>query len=387
LSAGANPGARDIDGTTALILLVASIEEARDVYLSSRLRILNFLIDQGADINGRGFMGRTVLMLSVRACASIDFVAKLLEHGADVNILCDQGKTALHYAQKPDIADASMSVEYTKLLVKCGANYNDRDEVGFSPLILAILSKNEDVVQFITKLQCRSLSAFIYKEVYFFRIDLIQVYGYVSQDGADLYDVLTQEVSQSGSGYFTIKDLQANEEHMISMDWNGNIQKIRQVSGECFEWGIVSEPPLQQGNPDQSIALVRVRGNAVLFFNENGVLIGERRFGPRWALTPANYINQDETFKISGKGAVRIQGTAILLLTLANIHLTQEGTLDGLLSYGEPAVIDLFEGSGNFECNVDISLSERADIAVVIHRPEGDNKGTIRLKDKQWIAC
>ncbi|EGR47826.1 uncharacterized protein TRIREDRAFT_63687, partial [Trichoderma reesei QM6a] len=58
----------------------------------------------------------------------MDFVERLLDHGADVNLLDAQNQSALYAATRDSEA------ELAKLLVEKGANVNERDSEGYAPL-------------------------------------------------------------------------------------------------------------------------------------------------------------------------------------------------------------------------------------------------------------
>lgn len=61
----------------------------------SHLDIVQYLVENGADINRSNFNGGTCLINSVQ---SVELCQFLIKHGADVNAQDIQSKTALHYA-------------------------------------------------------------------------------------------------------------------------------------------------------------------------------------------------------------------------------------------------------------------------------------------------
>jgi ankyrin repeat protein len=104
------------NGDSALIIaMILGYEEIRSLLLSygadvnkpssfpaSPLLIakgdfVKTLLDRGADINWRGYAGRTVLM-SAAAEGDLNKVTVLLESGADINSKNDDGETAIHCA-------------------------------------------------------------------------------------------------------------------------------------------------------------------------------------------------------------------------------------------------------------------------------------------------
>ena len=77
------------------------------------LRIVQLLIDSGADINHQDIDGRTALMIS-SGKGYLPIVQLLLDSGADINLQNKYGNTALMYAIKHSII--------LRLLLKNGAN-------------------------------------------------------------------------------------------------------------------------------------------------------------------------------------------------------------------------------------------------------------------------
>ncbi|KAJ4289329.1 hypothetical protein N0V88_007080 [Collariella sp. IMI 366227] len=89
LSAGANPNAKTKNGNTPLHL--ANTE---------KLRLLEILVEHGADINAVNVWGRPPLLEMIKQLQyrpNVEVFLKLLELGADVHIADDQGNTILHH--------------------------------------------------------------------------------------------------------------------------------------------------------------------------------------------------------------------------------------------------------------------------------------------------
>src|SRR5579859_1446534 len=68
---------------------------AADNPLNDTTDVIEILLRTGADINGRGAAGTTVLMVAVRNPAHLEY---LIKKGANLNAQDDSGKTALDYA-------------------------------------------------------------------------------------------------------------------------------------------------------------------------------------------------------------------------------------------------------------------------------------------------
>ena len=66
-----------------------------------RVKMMRFLMDQGADINALDPSGQTALVCTVRFARQPDAVRFLLDRHIDVNVKDSQGHTALFYAQTP----------------------------------------------------------------------------------------------------------------------------------------------------------------------------------------------------------------------------------------------------------------------------------------------
>jgi uncharacterized protein len=154
LEAGANPNAKLLSGETPL--MVAS--------RSGHAAVVQLLVDKKADVNARAARNQDALMWAVSQ-KHPDVVRILLAHGADVKARSDTwtnveavpphgqleynraiphgGDSALMFAARVgDLASA-------RLLVAAGANVNDKDAWGVSPLVLAAHSGFESLVDFL----------------------------------------------------------------------------------------------------------------------------------------------------------------------------------------------------------------------------------------------
>lgn len=188
LNAGENVNARDYDGDTALIYAVrentnevvrflidsggyvneATLEAAvkrkdfdilrtilkkefdRDtlnrvvsnMYIyDTNSGVIRMLTEAGADINHKNSYWGTLLMKFVQyENANPDFVKDLINIGANVNAINDDGKTPLMYAAR----DGSSSV--VKVLLEAGANVNTVDNSRKTALMYAAEKNTPDVV-------------------------------------------------------------------------------------------------------------------------------------------------------------------------------------------------------------------------------------------------
>ncbi|KAJ6002935.1 hypothetical protein N7451_005482 [Penicillium sp. IBT 35674x] len=98
--------------------------------VAETLRIIDYLIAQGADIEAHGHKGRTPLMQATQL-GNVGFVDVLCSHGANVNATDDDGMTAVFFAVKQG------SVELVKYLIDHGADVNWTCHNCLTPLLLA----------------------------------------------------------------------------------------------------------------------------------------------------------------------------------------------------------------------------------------------------------
>ena len=144
LNTGANPNCTDTDGQTALHYAVESRGEA----------MVALLMASGANPNAKNTMnGQTPLHhASVVGTGSVRLVERLLDHGADPNTSDDAGETPLHLAVKTLcnlpyarfgsragwlLDDVEEQVKIVELLVEAGADVNAVNELGEIPIVHA----------------------------------------------------------------------------------------------------------------------------------------------------------------------------------------------------------------------------------------------------------
>ena len=113
---------------TKLQLLIEKENENKDVALmmasfTKNREILEFLIENGADVNAKNNDGWTILMLACR-WEQIHMVEMLLKNGADVNAKHNKGNTALM------IASFTKNLKIVEFLIEKGADVNAKDKYG-----------------------------------------------------------------------------------------------------------------------------------------------------------------------------------------------------------------------------------------------------------------
>ena len=103
--------------------------------LLNHLECKKILIEHGADVNARyehPMTGRVCLALrTFNDPKDRDIFILLLENGADPNLVCDRGRTALHSSVRSNF------VESVKLLLKYNTNLDIQDNNGETALMLA----------------------------------------------------------------------------------------------------------------------------------------------------------------------------------------------------------------------------------------------------------
>ncbi len=120
LKAGADPGAKTMNGMTALM------------YASSRpnLESMAMLLDRKVDVNARNGAGETALIEAAKT-GNPQAIRMLLDRGADPKVRSKRNENALAWA-------ASSGVEESvKLLLERGAEVNVADIRGYTPLLYA----------------------------------------------------------------------------------------------------------------------------------------------------------------------------------------------------------------------------------------------------------
>jgi ankyrin repeat protein len=113
-------------------------KSSSEVYLG----VLRLLLEKGADVNAKNYLGVTALHAAVLYGAEVSGVELLIEHGAKVNAVADaQGWTPLHGAAGMGRADL------VEVLLKHGADRTLKDGRGMTPLQVAEAAKKDDIVK------------------------------------------------------------------------------------------------------------------------------------------------------------------------------------------------------------------------------------------------
>jgi ankyrin repeat protein len=88
------------------------------------IEIVEFLLDNGANINAKNNRGENVLRCACEHYGIEDIIKLLIEKGADINMKDNKGRTALKAACETE------DLPVVKLLIENGANVNIKDIYG-----------------------------------------------------------------------------------------------------------------------------------------------------------------------------------------------------------------------------------------------------------------
>lgn len=136
LDQGAVANAADAEGQPALITAIRAIRRQEDQAPPADL--VAVLLEHGADLERPDGQGLTPLMAAAQRHAPA-IITLLLKHGAKLNATDHQGRTAVMYAaQTRNEFSVSQALDCLQGLLDAGANINDRDTDGLTPLHLAV---------------------------------------------------------------------------------------------------------------------------------------------------------------------------------------------------------------------------------------------------------
>jgi|GEM_PF-5890942 len=131
IDAGADVGKATDSGETLLHLAIQNTQKTSNVPYMEYRNVAAVLIDAGADMNAQTSSGTTPLIRAAALnCAA--GLQLLIEKGADINLKNNRGETALHHASLP-FHDAVV----VHHLIKAGADLHARDDRGQTALHVA----------------------------------------------------------------------------------------------------------------------------------------------------------------------------------------------------------------------------------------------------------
>jgi ankyrin repeat protein len=109
------------------------------------LKVLEFLIEVGADANTKTFYGEDALLYLAVLRESLEMTKLLVDHGADINARNAFGDAPLHTAVDKE------AYQLVDFLVKSGAEIDIKDEHGCSPLHLAVKRSNFPIIKLLVE--------------------------------------------------------------------------------------------------------------------------------------------------------------------------------------------------------------------------------------------
>ena len=115
--------------------------------LSTSRELLRFFIEKGADVNRTDNHGMTTLMLNAANFCRKDLIKLLIQSGADIHAADSQGNTVLYYSLKSDDAGTA------RYLIKKGANYNQPNNQGETPVQIAVEKGFDTVLELMTDIE------------------------------------------------------------------------------------------------------------------------------------------------------------------------------------------------------------------------------------------
>lgn len=116
--------------------LTLAIENELDEFIA-------ILLENGADPNKKDKIGRTFVH-AVAEFGKFDYLKKFIENGSNVNEQSDSGDTPLYYCVNEKNEDKLKCAEF---LIQSGAQINIKNKNGNTPLDVAMLYGNEEAIK------------------------------------------------------------------------------------------------------------------------------------------------------------------------------------------------------------------------------------------------
>jgi ankyrin repeat protein len=136
LKSGADVNSRDKDGRTPLMIAVSAG--------NASLKVINFLIDHGADVNLLEPRREWSCVHFAAAMNRVDIVGTLIAKGAALDLQDIDGNTPLWRA----VMSSQGKGDVIRLLLSHGADQNLKNKHGVSPIDLARRTANYNIRQF-----------------------------------------------------------------------------------------------------------------------------------------------------------------------------------------------------------------------------------------------
>lgn len=138
-----------VDATVALLKAGASVNIqhvatqniALHLAAADSFPLTKILIEASSDVNKRNCYGNTPL-LSAALAGNFETVELLLANGANVNNQNNKGSTAMHFISYSESRDLNIA----RALIKAKADINIRDQKGYTPLLAAVTTGKQDLI-------------------------------------------------------------------------------------------------------------------------------------------------------------------------------------------------------------------------------------------------
>ena len=169
LETGAEINALDDSGETALI----------DASKQGNLKIVEYLIEQKADLNVKNSDGLTALHFAA-GTARRETAKLLLSKGLSLKERNNNGLTPFHLA-----CQTKYSFEHIEDLIKAGADINERDKEGYSPIFYAVNAGNLNSVKLLIENKADFNSVEILSAVLLFNENNSELAEFLLKNGAN----------------------------------------------------------------------------------------------------------------------------------------------------------------------------------------------------------
>lgn len=110
--------------------------------MTENTEMIGFLLDQGADINALNDEGITPLHIALYP----NVVTYLLNHGAEINKKSSFGSTPLH----TQVSDGEERLDIIGILLAMGADKSMKDNSGQTPMDIAKAREDEEIIELLS---------------------------------------------------------------------------------------------------------------------------------------------------------------------------------------------------------------------------------------------
>ena len=144
INVGINHAIEDEVSLNPIQAVINYIDNDQDV-----ISLLNEFIKNGVDINSTNSEGLTALHISVEH-ERINIIDFLLENGAEIDIQCNKGNTPLMHGIEKNVQE-----EIINKLITCKSKLNIQNIEGRTALMLAIKQSDKSVIKILLEAECQ----------------------------------------------------------------------------------------------------------------------------------------------------------------------------------------------------------------------------------------